>query len=175
MRLIENGARSSPMTKSQRGHKRAIYLKAKAVEGHALLLEGIDDVYGSHLRAKCILLEGNAIADDVLEKVPEGTAGFVVHKTRDALDAGATGKAADGGLSDTLDVAAKDLAVTLGANNLLSSCVLSYFATPRHCLAVIMVAAVQLYWRRLCCCDFADNTFISLTCSQIASNCGWRV
>ena len=45
----------------------------------------------------------------------ENTTGLLVDETRDTLDTTTTGETADSGLGDTLDVVAKDLAVTLGA------------------------------------------------------------
>ena len=43
----------------------------------------------------------------------ENTTGLLVDETGDTLDTATAGKTTDGGLGDTLDVVAKDLAVTL--------------------------------------------------------------
>ena len=49
----------------------------------------------------------------VLEENLENTTGLLVDETRDTLDTTTAGKTTDSGLGDTLDVVAKDLAVTL--------------------------------------------------------------
>ena len=54
-----------------------------------------------------------ARATYVLEENFEHAAGLFVDETRDTLDTATAGETADGGLGDTLDVVAKDLAVTL--------------------------------------------------------------
>ncbi|KAL7542634.1 hypothetical protein ACHAWF_011091, partial [Thalassiosira exigua] len=87
-----------------------------AVEGLALPLEGVDDVHGRDGLAAGVLGVGHGVADDVLEEDLEDAAGLLVDEPGDALDAAATGEAADGGLGDALDVVAKDLAVALGAS-----------------------------------------------------------
>ena len=90
-------------------------LTAEAVEGAALAFEGIDDIHGSDSLPLSMLGVGDGVADDVLEEDLEDTAGLLVDQAGDALDATTSGQSANGGLGDTLDVVAKDLAVTLGA------------------------------------------------------------
>jgi hypothetical protein len=90
-------------------------LTAEAVKGAALTLEGVDNVERSDGLALGVLSVGNSIADDTLEEGLENTAGLLVDHGRDTLDTATTRKTADGGLGDTLDVVAQDLAVTLGA------------------------------------------------------------
>jgi len=63
-----------------------------------------------------VLGVGDGVADDTLEEGLENTTGLLVDHGRDTLDTTAPGETADGGLSDTLDVVAEDLAVTLGAS-----------------------------------------------------------
>ena len=58
---------------------------------------------------------GHGVADHVLEEHLEHAAGLLVDEPGDTLDAAAASKAADGGLSDALDVVAEHLAVALGA------------------------------------------------------------
>ncbi len=53
------------------------------------------------------------MATHVLEEDLENTTRLLVDETGDTLDTTAAGETADGGLCDTLDVVAKDLAVTL--------------------------------------------------------------
>ena len=73
-------------------------LCAKAVEGLALALEGIDHIQGSHGLAACVLSVGHGVADDVLQEDLEHAAGLLVDQAADALHAAAPSKAADGGL-----------------------------------------------------------------------------
>ena len=51
---------------------------------------------------------------NVLQKDLENTSGLFVDETGDTLDTTSTSETTDGGLGDTLDVVAEDLAVTLG-------------------------------------------------------------
>jgi len=57
----------------------------------------------------------NGVTDDVLEEDLEHTAGLFVDEARDTLDTATTGKTANSGLGDALDVVTQDFAVTLGA------------------------------------------------------------
>ena len=57
---------------------------------------------------------GDRVTDDVLEEDLENTTSLFVDETRDTLDTATAGKTTNGGLGDTLDVVAKNLAVTLG-------------------------------------------------------------
>jgi len=90
-------------------------LSAKAVQGAALTLEGVDDVHGRHGLAASVLGVGHGVAHDVLKEDLKHAAGLLVYEARDALDATTAGKAADGRLGDALDVVAEHLAVALGA------------------------------------------------------------
>ena len=58
---------------------------------------------------------GDGITDDTLEEGLEDTTSLLVDHGRDTLDTATTSETADGGLGDTLDVVAKNLAVTLGS------------------------------------------------------------
>ena len=116
-------------------------LTAEAVKSAALTLEGVDDVEGSDGLALGVLGVGDSVADDTLEEGLENTAGLLVDHGRDTLDTATTRQTADGGLGDTLDVVAQDLAVTLGAT--LSE-TLAAFATWRGCQYMLeMVKRVE--------------------------------
>jgi len=91
-------------------------LSSETVEGLSLTLEGIDNIHGSDSLTACVLSVGYRVADDILEEDLEHTAGLFIDKSRDTLDTATTGETADGGLGDTLDVIAEDLAMTLGAS-----------------------------------------------------------
>jgi hypothetical protein len=90
-------------------------LTAEAVQGAALALEGVHHVEGRDRLAAGVLGVGDGVADHVLKEHLEDTAGLLVDEARDALDTAAASQAPDGGLGDTLDVVAQDLAVPLGA------------------------------------------------------------
>jgi len=79
-----------------------------------LPLEGVDDIERGDGLALGVLGVGDGVTDDTLEEGLEHTAGLLVDHGRDTLDTTTTGETADGGLGDTLDVVAQDLAVTLG-------------------------------------------------------------
>lgn len=58
---------------------------------------------------------GDCVTDDGLQEGLEDTAGLLVDHGGDTLDTATASQTADGGLGDTLDVVAQDLAVALGA------------------------------------------------------------
>ena len=76
----------------------------------------------------------HGISDDVLQEELQDTPNFFVNETRDTLDTASSSQTPDGRLGDSLDVVAKDLAMTLGAT--LSE-TLSTFTTARHVFVVI--------------------------------------
>ena len=102
-------------------------LTSETVEGLSLALEGIYDVHGCDSLTTSMLSVGHRVTDDVLKEDLEHTAGLLVDETGDTLDTATTSETADGGLGDSLDVIAKDLAVTLRAS--LSETFASFTAT----------------------------------------------
>ena len=76
----------------------------------------------------------HGISDDVLQEELQDTPNFFVDETRDTLHTASSSQTPDGRLGDSLDVVAKDLAMTLGAT--LSE-TLSTFTTARHVFVVI--------------------------------------
>ena len=110
--------RQQPQRSRRRSTRRAEErrrLTTETVEGTALALESVDDVEGGDGLALGVLSVGDSVADDTLKEGLENTAGLLVDHGRDTLDTTTTRETADGGLGDTLDVVAQDLAVTLGA------------------------------------------------------------
>mmetsp|Transcript_15951 Transcript_15951/g.24650 ORF Transcript_15951/g.24650 Transcript_15951/m.24650 type:complete len:129 (-) Transcript_15951:62-448(-) len=91
-------------------------LSAETVKGLSLTLEGVDDIHGGDSLTASMLGVGNRVTDDILKEDLEHTTGLLVDETGDTLDTTTTSETADSGLGDTLDVVAKDLAVTLGAS-----------------------------------------------------------
>lgn len=63
-----------------------------------------------------MLCVGDGVADDGLEEDLEYVTGFLVDEPRDTLDSSTTGQTTDGGLGDSLDVIAQDLAMALGSS-----------------------------------------------------------
>ena len=90
-------------------------LAAETVKGAALPLESVDNVEGGDGLALGVLGVGDGVADDTLEESLEDTAGLLVDHGGDTLDTATARETADGGLGDTLDVVAQNLAVALGA------------------------------------------------------------
>jgi hypothetical protein len=111
----------------------------RTVQGLSLTLQGVDDVHGRDGLAAGVFRVGDRVANDILKEDLENTTGLLVDQTGDTLDTATTGETANGGLGDTLDVIAKDLAVTLGAS--LSES-LSSFSAARHDSSVV-VAVVR--------------------------------
>jgi len=105
------------------------HLLAEAVEGAAGALESVDDIESSDGLALGVLAVGDGVTDDVLEEDLENTTGLLVDETRDTLHTTTTSETADHGLGNTLDVIAKNLAVTLGA---ALAKTLATFTTARH-------------------------------------------
>jgi hypothetical protein len=81
----------------------------------ALALESVDNVEGGDGLALGVLSVGDSVTDDTLEEGLEDTTGLLVDHGGDTLDTTTTSETADSGLSDTLDVVAQNLTVTLGA------------------------------------------------------------
>lgn len=79
-----------------------------------MTLESVDNVEGGDGLALGVLGVGDSVADDTLKEGLENTAGLLVDHGRDTLDTATTCETADGGLGDTLDVVAQNLAVALG-------------------------------------------------------------
>ena len=129
-------------------------LTAEAVKSAALTLEGVDDVEGSDGLALGVLGVGDSVADDTLEEGLENTAGLLVDHGGDTLDTTTTRETADGGLGDTLDVVAQDLAVALGTT--LSE-TLAALAASSHVDGVVVGClwerVVEMELMRLLCCS----------------------
>ncbi len=106
-----------------------VYLAAKAVEGAALSLQGVDDVHGGHRLPLRVLGVGDGIADHVLQEDLQYTARLLVDQARDTLHTATTRQTADGRLGDSLDVVSQHLPVSLGAT---LSQTLASFTTSRH-------------------------------------------
>jgi len=103
--------------------------RSETVESATRPLESIDDIERGHRLAFRMFGVGDRVTDNVFEEDLKDTTGLFVDETRDTLHTTTTSEAANGGLCDTLDVVAKNLAVTLGSA--LSES-LSAFSASRH-------------------------------------------
>ena len=90
-------------------------LAAKAVQGTALTLQGVDDVHGGDGLALGVLCVRDGVTDNVLQEDLEDTARFFVDETADALHAATASQTTDGRLGDALDVITQNFAVPLGS------------------------------------------------------------
>ena len=97
-----------------RSYELASSLRAEAVKGLALTLEGVHDVQSGAGLPAGMLSVGDRITDDGFEEGLEDATSLLVHHTGDALDATTTSQTADCGLRDALDVVTHHLAVALG-------------------------------------------------------------
>ena len=104
-------------------------LASESVEGASLALEGVDDVHGGDGLPLGVLAVGDGVTDDVLKEHLQDTTSLLVDESGDALDSSSAGETADGGLGDSLDVVAKNLAMALGSS--LSES-LSSLSAARH-------------------------------------------
>jgi len=104
-------------------------LCAETVQRAPRSLECVDDVEGGDGFPLCVFGVGDRVTDDVFKENLEDATGLLVDETRDTLHASTTGEATDSRLGDTLDVVAKNLAVSLGSTFSES---LSAFAASRH-------------------------------------------
>ena len=104
-------------------------LTAKAVEGAALPLQGLDHIHGSDSLPLGMLSVGDSVPDDVLKEHLEDTSGLLVDQARDTLDTSTSRQTANSGLGDTLDVITQDFAMTLSASLSKS---FSSFASSGH-------------------------------------------
>jgi hypothetical protein len=89
-------------------------LTTETVQGAALSLQSVDNVQRRDGLALGVLGVGDGVTDDTLEEGLENGAGLLVDHGRNTLDTTTASETSDGGLGNTLDVVAKNLAVTLG-------------------------------------------------------------
>lgn len=113
-------------------------LTTEAVQGTSLALESVDDVEGGDSLALGVLGVGDGVTNNTLEEGLEDTAGLFVDHGGDTLDTATAGETADGGLGDTLDVVAQDLAVTLGAALAETLAALTTYGMLVYCLLDVM-------------------------------------
>lgn len=104
-------------------------LTSESVQGTSLTFQGVDDVHGCDGLTLGVFSVGDGVADDVLKKDLEYTAGLLVDQAGDTLDTATTGQTANSRLGDTLDVITQNFTMTLSAS--LSESLAS-FSSSRH-------------------------------------------
>jgi hypothetical protein len=122
---FQNKFQKTSFSKQTSQGKRLSRLSSESVEGASLALERVDDIHRSDGLAASVLSVGDGIADDVLQKHLQHTAGLFVDQTTDALDTSSASQTTDGRLGDSGNVISQDLAMTLGASLSESLCSLS--------------------------------------------------
>jgi predicted secreted protein len=90
-------------------------LAAKSIESSALTLKSVDDVHGGDGLAFGVLGVSDGIPDDVLKEDFQNSTRLFVDQSRNALDTSTAGKTSYGRLGNSLDIVAKNLAMSLGS------------------------------------------------------------
>jgi hypothetical protein len=115
-------------------------VNAGRCETGRLTLECVDNIERSDSLALCVLGVCDSVTDDTLKEGLQNTAGLLVDHSGDTLDTTTTSETADRGLGYTLDVVAKNLAVTLGA---ALAETLATFAAWRSVRMIVLEMKVQ--------------------------------
>jgi hypothetical protein len=116
-------------------------LTAETVQSASLTLQGVYDVHGRNSLPLGVFGVRNSVPDNVLEEYFEDTSRLFVDQTGYTFDASTAGKTSDGRLRYTLDIIAKNFAVTFGAS---FSQTLSTFSTASHIDKVVGVSIFKL-------------------------------
>lgn len=109
------------------------YLTSETVQSTALAFQSIDDVHGCDSLPLGMLGVGDGITDHVLKEHLQHTTGLLVDEARDTLHTTTASQAPDCRLGDSLDVIAKDFAMTLSAT---LSKTFSSFAASAHVVSL---------------------------------------
>lgn len=104
-------------------------LTAESVQGAALSFQSVHDVHGGDGLALGVFGVGDGVPDHVLEEDLEDAAGLFVNQTGYTFDTSSASQSPDGRLGYSLDVVAKNFAMSLGAT---FSQTLSSFTTTSH-------------------------------------------
>jgi hypothetical protein len=113
-------------------------LAAKAIQGTALSLEGVDHVHGCNRLALGVLAVGNRVANDVFQEELQDATHFLINEARNAFDTASTSQSTNGWFRDALDVIAEHFAMALRTT---LSQTFATFSTARH-VVVTVVAGV---------------------------------
>jgi hypothetical protein len=127
--LIKNKSLERFATTTVRKYVVVVGLSTEPIQSLSLTLEGVDNVHGCDSLTARMLRVGDGIPNDILEKDLQDTTSLFVDQTGDTLDTPTASETTDRRLGNTLDVIAKDLAMTLGTSLSQS---LSSFSSARH-------------------------------------------
>ena len=105
-------------------------MTAEAVEGAALALERVGEIYGGGGLAARVLGVGDRVANHVRGEHLVHAACLLVDEAADAIDAATASEAVDRRFGDALDVVAQHLAVALRATLAEALAALSAFPRP---------------------------------------------
>ncbi|KAL7462445.1 hypothetical protein ACHAXS_002827 [Conticribra weissflogii] len=108
--------RSCPLVDEEFPDSDQDFLSTESVESLSLTLERIHDVHGSDRFTTGVFSVGDRIPNNILEENFQDTTSLFVNETRNTLHTATSGKTADCGLGDALNIVAKDLSVTLRAS-----------------------------------------------------------
>jgi hypothetical protein len=78
-----------------------------------LAFQSVNDIKSGDSLTTSVLRVGDSVLDDRLEEHFQDSSALLVNQARDTLHASTTGQTANCGLGDSLDIIAKNLAVTL--------------------------------------------------------------
>ena len=92
------------------------FLSPESVQSASLAFKSVDDVQSSDSLSLSMFSISDSVSDDDFKENLQNTSSFLLDESRNTLDSTSTGQSTDGGFSNTLDVIAKDLSVTLGAS-----------------------------------------------------------
>lgn len=92
-------------------------------------LEGIDDIHGSDGLSLGVISVSDGVTNDRLEEDVQDSAGLLIDSIADTLDTTTASETTNSGLSDTLQIVAGNLAMTL-STSLTGS--LTTFTTSSH-------------------------------------------
>jgi hypothetical protein len=93
-----------------------INLTSETVQCAALAFQSVDDVHGGDCLSLGVFGVSDGITNDVFQKHFQDTTGFFVDQARDTFDSTTAGQTTDCRLGDTLDVIAKNFAMTFCAS-----------------------------------------------------------
>ena len=94
----------------------SINLSTESIQGATLAFERIYNIKGGDSLSLGVLSVGDSVTDNVFKESLEHSTGLFIDETRDALDTSPSGQTANSGLSDSLNVVAKNLAMTFGTS-----------------------------------------------------------
>ncbi|XDV19218.1 hypothetical protein PO909_024733 [Leuciscus waleckii] len=91
-------------------------LTPEPVQSASLSLQRVHNIHGGDGLSLGVFSVSHSITNDVLQKHLQHTASLFIDQARNTLDAATSSKTTNSGFSDSLDIIAKNLSVTLSAS-----------------------------------------------------------